>query len=69
MTTFRQLKLRQGIYSKPALWFFHISAASKGSVKLYTYHHVFSHLGKAVYKKDRMVFYSCTLYTKIEFDF
>lgn len=69
MTTFRQLKLRQGIYSKPALWFFHISAASKGSVKLYTYHQVFSHLGKGVYKRERIVFWPCALYTKIELDF
>lgn len=53
MTTFRQMKLRRGISSKPSLWFFHISAASKGSVKLYTYHHVFSHLGKGVYKKGQ----------------
>lgn len=69
MTTFRQLKLGQGIASKPALWFFHISAASNGSVKLYAYLHVFSHLGKGVYKRERMVFWPCALYTKIEFDF
>ena len=56
MTTFIQLKPRQGIYSKPALWCFHVSDASKGSVKLYTYYQVFSQPVKAVYKRERMVF-------------
>lgn len=68
MTTFRQLKPRQGICSKPALCFFYISAASKGSVKLYTYHQVFSHPAKVVYKRERMVFWSGALYTKVGFD-
>lgn len=64
MTTFLQLKPRQGFYSKPALWFFHISDASEGSVKLYTYYQVFSQPLKVVYKRGRMVPFSLVLLTQ-----